>query len=556
MLAELEIENFAIVEKALLSFHHGLNILTGETGAGKSLVVESLNFLMGGSLRDKPLRSGAERCLVSARFVEVDPGVWRKLSEWGFDDEEDTGEILLSREVRSSGRTASRLNGRLVALSNLRELGALLADFHGQHQQYALMRPAVHLAMVDHLAGKAHERNVERYGELYRRHNQVVRELEEIRTGERLRLRELDWTAHEVEEIDKVAPREGEDEELSERIKILAASDELARGCAQILGCLREEGGAGERLGEAIGVLGDLTRRDKRLEPCLQQLRDAQIALEEGASEVLAYSEELVSDPGELDALQTRHEALRKLQSKYGATLAEVLEYRRNAQLKLDKLQNQGALSEQLEAEEKQLLGEMHDLALEISECRRQEAIKMATMVEEELRGVGMLDARFRVDIQQLVEPASDGEDKIEFSICPNPGEPFKPLAKVASGGEISRIMLALTVIFSRYNKVSTAIYDELDAGLGGLAGRDVAARLRDLAQRAQVICVTHLAILAAAGTRHYHMHKRVVEGRTVTLPQLLEGEEREMEIARMLSGDSVPDSARRHARDLLAEGK
>ncbi|MBQ7567576.1 DNA repair protein RecN [bacterium] len=550
MLAELEISNFAIVAEASFSFIDGLNVLTGETGAGKSLVVEALNYLLGGNLRDKPLRTGADAGVVSARFVDVGANVYKLLSDWGFSDIAD-GDLVLTREIRSSGRTVSRLNGRLVALSNLRELGMLLVDFHGQHQQYALMRPAVHLGMVDHLAGSEHEARVERYGVLYRRHSQVVRELADINNGERLRLREIDWALHEIEEIDGTAPKIGEDEELSERIKVLAAAEELAQGCARALDCLYAERGASDLLGEALGVLENLAAKDKRLAGLLDQLREAEITVRESARELQAYGEGIAGDPAELDALQERHEALRKLQRKYGPTLEDVLRYRAETQSKVEALQNCAEQGEALEREERQLIEEMHELALAISDQRRVTALKMSALVENELAAVGLGNSRFKVDCQQLVEPASDGEDKVEFLFAANPGEAFKPLAKVASGGEMSRVMLALTVIFSRFNKVRTVVYDEIDAGLGGLAGQDVARSLMELASRAQVICVTHLAVLAAAGERQYHLHKRVQDGRTSTVGQCLEGGERVDELARMLSGECT-DSSRRHACDLL----
>ncbi len=551
MLAELEIVNFAIVAEASFCFGTGLNVLTGETGAGKSLVVEALNYLLGGSLREKPLRADTQSGCVSARFVDVGDRVYKLLAEWGFSDLEEPMDLILTREIRSTGRTVSRLNGRMIALSNLRELGALLVDFHGQHQQYALMRPSVHLGMVDHLSGAEHEKHVERYGELYRRHGQIKRELADIHEGERLRLREIDWANHEIEEIDAAAPQIGEDVQLEERIKLLSAAEDLAQGCAAALSCLDDENGAGERLGEALRVLQNLSGKDRHLEPLCRQLEEAEINVRECIRDLRSYSGDIVSDPRELDNLQERHEALRRLQRKYGPELQDVLNYRAEAQRKVDDLLGRGEQGEALQEEERRLLAEMHELALQISEQRRQTAERMSAMVEKELAAVGMGESRFQVDCQQLIEPGSDGEDKVEFLFAPNPGEAFKPLAKVASGGEMSRVMLALTVIFSRFNKVRTVVYDEIDAGLGGLAGQDVARSLVELASRAQVICVTHLAVLAAAGECQYHMHKRVEEGRTVTLGKHLTDSEREVEIARMLSGDDTP-SSRRHAGELL----
>ncbi len=554
MLAELEIENFAIVEKVSFSFHHGLNVLTGETGAGKSLIMESLNYLLGGTLRDKPLRAGAESGYVTARFVDISPEVRGLLEQWGCLDDDNLNEVVLSRELRSSGRSVTRLNGRLVALANLRELGVMLVDFHGQHQQYELTRPAVHLAMLDHLAGPEHEARVKRFGELFARNARIERELEGIRQGERMRLREIDWTAHEIEEIDKVHPQAGEDVELEERIKVLAAAEELSEGCGRVMGYLRNEGGVCERLGEAGNILRKMSGRDKRLETLWQRVQELAITASDCALEIEGYSEGISSDPGELDELQARSEALRKLQRKYGPSLEEVIAYRAKAQRQMENLLNCGERCDSLQSEQQKLRAEMDALARQISARRCEEAETMSRLVESELTKVGMEASRLQVVCQTGEGYNAEGADKVEFLFCPNPGEPYKPLAKVASGGELSRVMLALTVIFSRFNRVRTVVYDEIDAGLGGVAGHNVAARLQELASRAQVLCVTHLAVLAASGAHHYHMRKGLVAGRTVTTPAYLTGLERELEIARMLSGDSVPDSARQHARDLLNE--
>lgn len=553
-MAELDIENFALVEKATLTLDSGLNVLTGETGAGKSLIVEALGFLLGGSLREKVLRVGASLGQVSAHFVEIPALASELLEQWGLGTSGDN-EVIVSRELRSSGRSACRINSRLASANQLRELGQLLVDLHGQHQQYSLLRQAEHLGILDRFGGSEHLAKVAEYNRAYQEVKQLQNRLQALEDGKRTRLREIDWTRHELEEIEAVNPQSGEDQELKASICILAAAEDLSNGARSAHQLLVGELAACERLNSAVNKLSGLEKHDQRLTAWRQQLESAAITLEDCAHELYSYADELCFDADKLEQLQQRAELLQRLKRKYGPELADVLQYRQAAADKLRDLENQDQQGEQLAelvaaAEHKQL-----SLASQLSETRKQKALSLASEVVAELHKVGMLNCVFSVGVENSAQPGPWGCDVVEFLIAPNPGQEPKSLARIASGGELSRIMLALLCVFSRFQQVPTLILDEIDAGLGGRAAEAVARRLKELAQRSQVICVTHLAILAAAGNSQIHLQKAVVNQSTVTTATVLQAAQRELEVARMLSGDASLTESLKHARVLLEHG-
>ena len=568
MLAELMIQNFALVENETFNFVEGLNILTGETGAGKSLIVDAMGFLLGATARDKPLRSGAKSGFVAARFVDIPPEVSQRAQELGFEEEEE-GELLMSRDLKAQGRSSCRLNGRPATLSAMRELGGMLVDLHGQHQQYSLLKATDHLRVLDRFITSQESRFptlVNNYQELYRRCRHLEQELRELHEGERARCREIDWAQHELQEIAAVDPQPQEDLSLEEEIKVLASASQLRNGALQAHANLNEEGGARDTLARACEDLASLMAKDARLEPIVENLRGALALIDDNIYELSAYAERVVADEGRLEELQNRHQLLRGLMSKYGPTLEDVLLYQKETRQRLEKLENSAHRSDELTLELDKARQERERLLCQLTAQRQKWAQSLSREVEAELAKVGMEHCRFQVEFApNLQEEAlagshyreidAQGGDIVQFLIAPNPGEEPKPLAMIASGGEVSRIMLALLSLFSEFQKTATFFFDEIDAGLGGNAAQAVAGRLRGLASHSQVICITHLAILAVAADCHHHLYKEVKDGRTTTHVTILEGAAREGEIARMLSGD---DSAQalEHARFLLVRMK
>ncbi len=575
MLSELAIRNFALVEDETFYFVDGLNMLTGETGAGKSLIIDAMGFLLGSMVRDKPLRSGASSGFVAARFVDIPYEVKNRLNELGFDENEED-ELLLSRDFKAVGRASCRINGQPATLAILRELGSMLVDLHGQHQQYSLLRPNDHYKVLDRYIisqSPTYEQLLSDYAESYHHCRELHKELQELREGERSRLREIDWAQHELNEIDETEPQSGEDTKLEEQIKILAAAADLRNGALSAHADLTTDAGPRDLLANICGGLASLQNQDKRLTPIVSSLNEALAIIDENIYELSAYADSIVSDSESLEALHNRYDKLRTVMRKYGPSIEEVLQYRQQTALHLEQLKNSASRSEHLEGELCDCLRQREKFMDEISALRRRYAQELSQAVEEELTKVDMPHCRFSVSfadnnnletqpdeltgfLSKYREVANHGGDIIEFVIAPNPGEAPKPLAQIASGGEISRIMLALLSLFSEFQKTATFFFDEIDTGLGGNAAQAVAERLRGLASRSQVICITHLPILAVAGDRHHYLYKEVSDGRTATHVRILEGAEREREIARMMSGGASLDQALEHARSLLSNAQ
>lgn len=542
MLEELEIFNFALVQEACLEFDGAFNVLTGETGAGKSIVLDALGFLLGGSLENKA-QAG---CRVQGRF-RIKPGPARALLEqWGMDEGD---EVVLSREIGSGGRSVARINARMSTLGNVRELAEHLVDLHGQHQHYTLLRPSRHLELLDRSLGADHLARLEAYGGAHRRAVQLQSEQEALRQAERDRTRELEWLEHELSEIEGARLVPDEEDALLTEARRLASASELAAGTSQVAEML----GHGT-LDRAERQLRGLLKHDPAgLEPLAARLSEAAMLLQDCCHELSVYSEEIGSNPGRLEEVEARLALLRGLKRKYGADLTEVIEYASTALAKRDALLQAEARGGELETELAEVRNLRDQLASQLGLDRRRAARKLAREVEAELKGLGLEHTRFEVRLESLTEAGPTGLEKGEFMLAPNPGVEPLPLAKIASGGELSRLMLALVAVFSRFEPVPTLVFDEVDAGLGGRAAAAVSCKLRELSARCQVLSVTHLAVLAAGATRHFRLSKHAARGQTRITVETLSGDRREAELARMLSGDASPDTARQHARELLA---
>ena len=547
MLLELEVNGFALVDHLVLEFEPGMTVLTGETGAGKSIILGSLGFLLG--MGPKSVPPEGEVCRVAGKFQPT-PAVCEYLESHSLPVDEQ--ELFLVRERRSGGRTISRLNGSLVSAAQLKELSSLLVDLHGQHQSYGLTRPSTHLPMLDRLAGEEQAEALAAYARLYLQGQKLRQEIEEIQSAERQRLREMEWLRFEVEEIAKVGPLPNETQELESQIRKLSASEDLARGIHGGVSSLKGDSGALERLSNAIADLSPLPRFDESLSPLLERLRAAEIEIDDVARDLGGYAESVEHDPALLDSLQQRAEALKALTRKFGPTLEDVLAHQQKAEATLERMANADhhltELAKQLTAVETQT-----EAAAQGLRRRREEAARtLETFVVEELAALAMPSVKFLVEFSDLPRPGPHGAENVQFLFSPNPGRRPMPLAETASGGELSRVMLALVSILSRHQPQPTLIFDEIDVGLGGRTAEAVAERLAGLAQRVQVLCVTHLPVVAAAGSGHYVVEKNSDAEQTTVVVRAVTKDDRVLEIARMLTGDSSPKTARKLAGDLL----
>jgi len=546
VLLELQIENFALIESVQLEFREGLNVLTGETGAGKSIVLDALGFLLGDPARDS-LSKEDRRARVCGRFL-LSPESRQWLQNQGWDDEE---EAVALRELSPGGRSLCRLNGRMCSLAQLKELGNLLLEIHSQHQSNRLLRPSRHLELLDRLCGAEHQSLLEQFRRLYRESQETEKAYQELGQAERERNRQLEWLRFEVQEIEEARLSDDEEQDLDANIRRLSAAEELGHRTRQAMELLSGERAALDHVGQAQKHLLALAKIDPSAPDFAQSLAQLEGGIQEVVHQLHNYQDGLVYEPGQLDKLQSRSEQIRTLKRKYGPDIPAIRAYGAEAQQRLQDLENAEERLEQLQTRLRQLAQELEALAESLYQRRQKQARCLETEVELQLQDLNLQDMRFQVD-QHKGPLSSHGLDKLEFFLAPNPGTAPRPLAKIASGGELSRLMLAVISIFAKFEPLTTLIFDEIDAGLGGRAAEAVARKLSDLAGFRQVLCVTHLAVIAAAADQHIRVSK-ASDGQSTQLHlECLQGQQRESEIARMLSGDAGATASQQLARELL----
>lgn len=549
MLVELEIRGFALVDHLVLELSEGLSVLTGETGAGKSIVLDSLSFLLGESPRGA---SDKQSCRVAGRFLPSET-VIGYLEEQGLPAQ--TEELLISRERKPGGRTSSRLNGSLVTTTQLKTLSKLLVDLHGQHQSYGLTKASSHLPMLDQVAGPSQVEELEVYQKLYQELSELKSEIANSQAEEREVLREIEWLRLEIEEIADAQPQVDEDDSLELEIKRMAFSEQLSKGVDEALAQLNGNTGVQDRLASVLSKLEPLGNLDDALRGLADRLMVAEIEIREAARDLSSYRGTISHDALALDRLLQRAELLKRLRRKFGPRLEDVLLHQQKATEKLDRLENRDHYLQDLETKAKQLGDRLENHAKSLSKRRKKAARALETRLVEELGQLAMPAVVFRVSLSRRSSLGPTGNEDCEFLFSPNPGHPPSPIAETASGGELSRVMLALVSILSSFQKQPTLIFDEIDVGLGGRTAEAVAARLSELAQRAQVLCVTHLPVVAAAGSCHFVVEKSSSVDETLISVKKLGPKQRVEEIARMLSGNQSKSRARQLATDLLAVG-
>jgi DNA repair protein RecN (Recombination protein N) len=563
MLTELTITDFAIIETLTLPLRPGLVVFTGETGAGKSIIIDAVELLLGGKADPLFVRAGAEVARVEGVFAlagGVRQAVHAILAREELLDDEAADSLTVAREVRREGRSLARLNGRMVSLALLKEVGQQLVDVHGQSEHLSLLRTREHVFMLDRFGELDAQR--ETHAAVVRDLNAVRRDLAELRRSERERERRQDMLDFQVKEISAARLKAGEEKTLLEERTRLANAEKLAalaEDAARSLSLGSDDvPSAADLLGEAARALNSLAKID----PSMAEKRDLAVSLSEQfkdlARDVADYSEEIEFNPKRLDAVEERLELIKNLQRKYGSSIEEVLAYGAQAQTELDTLTHSGERLAELEAKEEKLLRRIGQLGAALSAARQAAGARLARGIEAELADLRVDRAQFAVDQQSAddehgaftggrrVAFDATGLDRVEFLVAPNVGEGLKPLAKIASGGETSRLMLALKGVLARADQTPTLIFDEIDQGIGGRVGAIVGQKLWGLGSSHQVLCITHLPQLAGFGDQHFKVDKAVEGDRTVTHVRPLGDSERIYELAQMLggTGDSVMDSA------------
>ena len=552
MLRELRVRNFAVLEAVVVPLAPGLNVLTGETGAGKSMLIDAILLIRGARAQGDVIRADTETATVEAVFdVEPRGPVAALLDEAGLGL--DDGQLVLRRELSRAGRHRAFANDAPVTVGLLERLGDHLVEVHGQHEHQRLLEPARQLELLDRFADAEDLR--EEVGGLFAKFREARAEMERARAAERDRAQREDLLRFQVGELDAARLRSGEEAELRAELRRAQHAEKLAGGLAEAAALLDDDRDAATgRLARAARLLGDLGRIDPAFAAPVAGLDAAQAHLEEVLAALRALRADVVVEPGRREAIDERLDALTRLKRKYGESAEAMLGFREEAAAELDRL----GRHEEILAEQERMLGELRaelGAAATALADRRQGAVeRLAPRVERELRALGMERAVFRVALERapLEAIGARGLDRVEFRLATNPGEELRPLARVASGGELSRTMLALKAVLARADRVPTMVFDEVDAGIGGRVASVVAQKLAAAAEGRQVLCVTHLAPIAAAAQQHLRVVKSVRGGRTRVAAEPLAGAARVEEIARMLGGETVTDTARGHARALL----
>ncbi|HEY3444184.1 MAG TPA: DNA repair protein RecN [Paludibaculum sp.] len=554
MLVELVVENFAVVERLRLPLHAGLNALTGETGSGKSLVVDAVSLLLGGRASTEMIRTGATRAFVSGRFeLPPDPPLRALLNGAGVETEE--GELLIEREILANGKSRAYAASRPVTAAFLKELAPFLGDIHGQHDQQKLFSTDAQRELLDESA--ASPALVADVAAAYDAWHATVRELNELNRSEQETLRLADLWDMQRKEIEALDLSPSADEKLENEKRVLRNVARLSEAATLAYDALSEaEPSVATGLGIAVKKLEELSRIDESLTPLLETLKPAQIAVDEVAHDLCHYLGNLEADPNRLEEVETRLAQIEKLKRKYGTSIDEILAFLEDVKARLSAVETAGERRAALETEIVRLEAIFRASAQKLRSNRQKSAIKLQKQVEKELGGLAMQGTVFRVSMTDAA-PAQHGIDAVEFLVSANIGEEPRPLDKVASGGELSRIALALKsciVPHAHAGVPRTLVFDEVDAGIGGAAGEMVGRRLKQISETSQVLCVTHLAQIAGFADAHYSVAKRESQGRTVAEVEQLQGAERVREIGRMLSGQRLTNEALRHAEKLIED--
>lgn len=563
MLKQLRTKNFAIIDLLDVAFEDGLLIFTGETGAGKSIIIEALSLALGSRVSPDDLRSGEESGYVEALFdCEGLDAVKTQLEEYGIENQGE--ELILKRVFSSSGKSKAYINNNLVTLSALTEIGKKLVDIHGQHQHQTLLHPENHIDIID-AYGKLLEKR-DRLGQDFSTYHERKKELEKLSTDERERAQREDLIRFQMKEIDEADLKEEEDATLKEEKNILLNSEllfENTRECYDLI--YSSEGSVIEKLGKIIQTFYKMAEIDPALTNTLKEGESSMAQLEELSRTLLDYEKSLEFNPERLQEIDDRLDLINTLKRKYGPTIGDVLKLREELDRELDTIMHHDERIQEIGKELKGLEDTLKKNALELSERRAETAKKIESEVKKELKELGMGSVRFQVgfgsfpDDEGFIERdgkkvglRDKGIDNIEFLFSPNVGEELKPLSKIASGGELSRMMLALKGILSKSDNIPVMVFDEVDAGIGGRIAEIVGLKLKKISRGHQVFCITHLPQIACQGDSHFRVTKEVAGKRTVARIKELEKKEKIEEIARMSGGKEITETTRKYAKELL----
>ncbi|WP_438448821.1 DNA repair protein RecN [Gorillibacterium sp. sgz5001074] len=564
MLLELSIRNLAVIESVKLSFHKGFHVLTGETGAGKSIIIDALSLIAGSRGASDLVRYGQDKAEIEALFdVPENHPVWEVLNRIGL--EAAPHELLIiRREINAQGKSVSRINGQLVNLGLLREAGEWLVNIHGQHEHQSLLKAEAHIEWLDLFGGKEIAESKGAYIQAYEEYNKLQKQLNDLKEAGKQALQMQDLYRFQVEEISDAKLKPGEDESLSEEKRKLGNAEKLFQNVNDSYEGMYANGKALDLVRKAVQRIQDIADYDApKLQPVLEQMQSAYYQLEDAAYQLRDYRDQIEFNPARLDQIEDRLSLISSLRRKYGENVVDILAYLGQIKNELSALDHKEEKLQELESQLKDKHNECVGLAGKLSALRRSAGLRLAEGIERELKELHMERTKFHVNIIRLDEGKEPGDgsvrlnrqgmDQVEFLIAPNPGEPLRGLGKIASGGELSRIMLAMKSIFAKMDQIPVLVFDEVDTGVSGRAAQAIAERMARLSSDCQVFSITHLPQVACMADAHYYISKAVEDDRTFTKVRDLEESDRTEELARMLGGVEITETTLHHAKEMLA---
>ena len=551
MLSQLYIENIAVIRQATIDFQQGFLVFTGETGAGKTILISAINAVLGGRTFKEIIRSGETRATVSALFTEIPEELCKKIEVLGYPLEDN--QLLVQREIDLSGKGQCRLDGRPATAAMLREVCSLLIDIHGQHDNQELLSAEKHLGFLDSYG--AYPQEMAAYTAAYERMCECAARLDKLQMDESYKLQRMDILQFQIKEIGDAKLTDGEEERLVEQQKRIRNAERITESLGAVYTLLNGNGeemrGVLEALEEVSTELDTAAKYLTEFEGYSEKLSDAYYMLEELGSRARDTLEDADFDPRQLDAIESRLDTIYKLKKKYGNSIAEILEYFERISEEYQSLELSDELTAHLQRELDEANLVLHTVAEALTACRLAAAAEFSERVEQELAYLDMAGVRFSITRREKPYGPT-GADEMEFMICTNTGEEAKPLAKIASGGELARIMLAIKNVLAEKDGIGTIIFDEVDTGVSGRAAQKIGKKLAEVARHRQVICVTHLAPVAACAAHHYRIYKTVEDGRTFTRVEELTRPQRVQELARIMVGENITDSALKSAEEML----
>lgn len=548
MLRSIDIKNVAVIENVSIEFFEGMTVLTGETGAGKSIIIDAVNLILGARTNKALVRHGAEKAFVSACF-DMPGGLREKLESLGIETEEDG--IIISRELSREGKSVARINGVMVTANVLRETADMLVNIHGQQDNQAILDSTRHAEFLDEYAGTG--KVLEEYGKKLAQRKELLNSIKNLRINEEERLKRIDMLEYQTGEIEKADLKPGEKDSLLEERTVIVNSAKISGGICRAYSALYDNGAASayDGVSTAEKALEDIAEYDKEIAELHSRLADVRYALEDIVHELNGYETEY--DENYLNDIEERLDTINKLEKKYGGSITAVLDFLENASEELENIKNSDETIAKLEADLEKRTAELRNLGERLFLMRKKAGEEIAQAIQKELLELDMEKAVFKVFAEHTEKFFANGMDNVEFLISANPGEPPKPLTKVASGGELSRTMLAIKTVLAKTQSADTLIFDEIDTGVSGKAAQKIAAKLWRLARNNQVICISHQPQLAAFADNHYYIEKEVSKDAARTIVRILDDEERKAEVARIIDGADITDTALTHAAEMIA---